>query len=164
MNTIIGLLSREKNPTMLIQKLDEAGLPEQRVKVIQQVGGVLQLLGIHPNQVMTSYVILGAGIGAAVYFTSALLAAWCECNLFGFDLLYGIEAFLGGVLAGSLIGGVIGGLVGLAKVEKDAHLYVQGVRIGGKVIAIQTENGETARLMRLLDEASLQGVKILDLT
>ncbi len=162
MSTVIGLISRGESPASLIDKLEMAGLPDEKIEVIHQVGGVQQLLGLHPNQVMANYVLLGAGVGVAVYFTAALLAAWCECNLIGFDLLYGVEAFLGGILAGAVVGGVMGGLIGLAKVEKDAHLYVQGVRIGGKMIAIQTENGETAGVMRLLDEASLQGVKILD--
>jgi len=152
MSSIIGLLRTDDDARRSIQKLKESGFPEDKIGIYTQESAIRKLLGCEPTYSVSRYVVWGASIGIAVYALFALFAGLCQCNLFQFGQGYGIATFLGGILAGAFVGGGLGCLVGAAEFEKDSHLYVQGARIGGRVIV---------NVKHILEQEKVSGVKVI---
>jgi hypothetical protein len=75
--------------------------------------------------------------------------------------VYGIFTVLGVLLAGAIVGGLLGCIVGVAEFEKDSHLYVQGARLGGRVIVVQASEEDAERVKRILEQENASGVKAL---
>jgi hypothetical protein len=63
-----------------------------------------------------------------------------------------------GALAGAAAGGATGGLLGALKDagvdEDDAHVYAEGVRRGGTLVAVKVEESERARVEQALNDES----------
>jgi hypothetical protein len=161
MRSIIALFRDEDEVARSTQKLKEAGLPDDKISVLTQGSAIRKLLGCEPTCVVTRYALWGASLGIAAYAISALLAGLCQCNLLHFGQAYGIGTFLGGILAGAFVGGGLGCMVGAAEFEKDSHLYVQGARMGGRVIVIQVSEEESDSVKLILQQEKASGVKTL---
>jgi len=161
MRSIIGLLKGESDVTRSTQRLKEAGLPEDRISVFTQENAIRKILGCEPTCVVSRYAVWGASIGIAVYALFALFAGLCQCNLLHFGQAFGFGTFLGGILAGTIVGGGLGALVGAAEFEQDSHLYVQGARMGGRVIVIQASEADADRVKLILEQEKALGVKAL---
>jgi hypothetical protein len=63
-----------------------------------------------------------------------------------------------GAVAGALAGGATGGLLGALKDagvdEDDANVYAEGVRRGGTIVAVRTDDTNAARVEQLLNDQS----------
>ena len=57
-----------------------------------------------------------------------------------------------GAGVGAASGGIIGSLVGAGVSETDAHVYAEGVRRGGTLVTVKTEDGQSATAERILDK------------
>lgn len=161
MNTIIGLLPSQSDPISEIEKLVDTGIPEEDVSVLTQEKAIREILGCDPICTIRYYAIWGALIGGAIYSVFGILAAWCECNLFGFDQANGLLTLMGGVLAGGFVGGVLGAIIGLGKSEENTHLYTQGARMGNRVIVLRTESGNVEKAKTMLSQLGCIGVRMI---
>jgi hypothetical protein len=161
MISVIGLFNEEGDAARSIQKLKDAGFSEDRISLITRENAIHKLLGCEPACVMRRYAAWGASIGIAIYATLGIFAGICQCNLLHLDPAYGIGTFLGGTLAGAFVGGALGCLVGAAEYEKDSHLYIQGARMGGRVIAIQADEEDAENVKLILEREKALGVKAL---
>lgn len=162
MDTLIGYLDPRLDPTSLLRRLEEAGTPRARVRLIRKEAAVRRLLDLDPVRALARATTLGALAGAGVYLAFALLAAWCQCRMFNLGLAYGVLAFAGGLLAGGLVGGVLGALLGFAQLEDRGHLFIQGIRAGGAVVVVRVDPHRVEDAGRALQAAGLQGVQILE--
>lgn len=161
MSSIIGLFRGEEDIKNLVQRLAETGHPDNRIDVFTEESAIRKLLGCEPTCVVTRYAVLGASLGIAVYALFGLFAGLCQCNLLHYGQVYGVGTFLGGILAGAFVGGVIGGIIGAAEYEEGSHLYVQGARLGGKVIVVQAGEEDVESLKLLMEQEKASGVKLL---
>lgn len=159
MVSVIGLFRGEDDVKRSTQRLKEAGLPEDRINIFTQENAILKLLGCEPGCTISKYAGWGAAIGIGIYAVFAVFAGLCQCNLFHFGQAYGLCTFLGGILAGAFVGGALGCLAGAAAFEQDSHLYVQGARMGGRVIAIQASEEEAESVKLILEQEKASGVK-----
>jgi len=160
MNSIIGLINRDMTVDPTLVQLKEAGIADERISVLSSPKAINSLIGCDPACVIVNYSVWGAAIGIGIYAVFGIAAALCQCVRMQFGIGYGIGAFIGAVLAGTLVGGVIGLLTGAAEAEKDTHLYLQGVRTGGKVISIQVPNEDVDRVKQILT-GNVLGVKVI---
>jgi len=55
-----------------------------------------------------------------------------------------------GAVAGGATGGLLGALKDAGHSDEDAHVYAEGVRRGGSLVSVRTEDGDTARVDALL--------------
>jgi hypothetical protein len=163
MRSIIGLILRESAVDTAVERLEEAGISEEQISILSNPKTINALLGCDPACVIKNYTVWGAVIGIGIYAIFGMAAAICQCNLMQYGQEYGIGAFLGAVLAGTFVGGIIGVLVGSGEAEKDTHLYVQGIRLGGKVISIQVLEGDVDHVKHILAMENVTGVKALQL-
>jgi hypothetical protein len=161
MRSIIGLFRSEAVVESTIGRLKEAGIAWDQISILSNPKTINALLGCDPACVIKNYTAWGVVIGIGIYAIFGAAAALCQCNLMQYGQVYGIGAFLGAVLAGTFVGGIIGVLVGVGVAEKDTHLYVQGVRLGGKVISIQVPEGDVDRVKHILTMENLTGVRAL---
>jgi hypothetical protein len=161
MKSVIGVVTHKEDVESVVQELREAGFAEDRISILNTQNAVRQILNCQPYCEVPRHAFLGTAIGMAAYATSAILASWCQCNLFGYERAYGTGTFLGGILAGAFIGGFLGIILGIAQSEGDSHLYVQGVRMGGKLISIEAREEEIESIKHILKQASALGVKAL---
>jgi hypothetical protein len=161
MKSVIGLFCRQVDITSTVYRLKGAGFAEEKITLLTQEKAIRRQLGCEPTCVVSRYAGWGASIGMVVYGIFALFAGLCQCNLFEFDKAIGIGTFLGGIVAGAFVGAGLGSMVGAAEYEKNSHLYVQGARIGGSVIVIQTRDEEGDSVMHILEQEKVSGVKAL---
>ncbi len=161
MKFIIGLFGREAAIEPIISQLKQVGISDERIDIISSPSTVNKLLGCDSACVIKNYTLLGAAIGIGIYAVFGLVASMCECSLLQFGQEYGVGAFIGSLLAGTLVGGVIGVLVGVGEADKDTHLYVQGIRLGGKVISVQVDDDDSERVKHILAMENVRGVKPL---
>lgn len=63
-----------------------------------------------------------------------------------------LAATLVGAGAGAAAGGLLGGLTGAGIDERDAHVYAEGVRRGGSLVTVRTDDTLAARVEDILDD------------
>jgi shikimate kinase len=161
MKKIIGLLPQYKDFETEMQALKKAGFNEAQVMTLSQEKAISQTLNCDPACITTKYMAWGAFLVGTFYTIAAVLAGWCECNLFGYGREIAIEILLAGILVGGFIGAVLGLFVGLANSEADTHLYIQGARTGGQVIVVETDPGDIEKAIRILKQQGLLGVRAI---
>jgi hypothetical protein len=161
MKPIIGLFRREDETSFSVNRLREAGYAEDKVGILTQESTIRELLGCEPTCVVSRYAAWGISLGIVIYAIFGMVAGWCQCNLLGFGQVYGIFTILAVLLAGAIIGAILGSIVGIAEFEKNSHLYVQGARLGGRVIVVQASDEDAERVKRILEQANASGVKAL---
>ncbi|RYG23785.1 DUF1269 domain-containing protein, partial [bacterium] len=62
-----------------------------------------------------------------------------------------IAGLLTGAAAGAATGGILGGLIGLGIPKEHAETYAEGVRRGGTLVTVTTDESEVQRVKDLLD-------------
>jgi hypothetical protein len=147
----------------VVERLKEAGIAGERISIISSPKTINALLGCDPGCIIRNYSTWGIVVGIVVYAIFGAAAALCQCNIMQYGQEYGLGAFLGAVLAGAFVGGFIGILVGAGDAEMNTHLYLQGIRQGGKVIAIRALEDDTEFLKHTLALEDVTGVKALQL-
>ena len=161
MSTVIGLFPCNQEESYQVGQLEEAGFTKDNIRVVTNDSAILKLFSCEPNRVVAKYAVCGALLGIVIYGIFALVAGWCECNLFQFIRIIAFDILLVGTLFGALIGGVMGGITGMAEYEKDTHLYTQGVRLGNRVFVIQTDSGDVERAKTSLRRVGCTGVRVI---
>jgi branched-subunit amino acid ABC-type transport system permease component len=161
MISVIGLAKNKPAADEVVERLLETGVPGERIRILSNTGSIDRLVGCDRGCTVQIYTYWGIAIGAAIYAVAGILAAQCLCINMHYGQAIGFTAFAGALLAGALIGGLIGAVIGVAEAEEKTHLYTQGIRLGGCVIAVQTEPLDSTRVQHLLTEARLSGVKAL---
>jgi hypothetical protein len=58
---------------------------------------------------------------------------------------------LAGAAGGSLVGGLLGALTNYGVDERDAHVYSEGVRRGGTLVTVQTDDARLAQAELILN-------------
>jgi hypothetical protein len=161
MNSIIGLVNRDMTVDPTLVQLKEAGIADERISVLSSPKSINRLIGCDSACVIKNYSVWGAAIGIGIYAIFGVAAALCQCVRMQYGIGYGVGAFIGAVLAGTLVGAGLGVLAGAAEAEKDTHLYLQGVRLGGMVISIQVPDDEIEHVKQILVTENVMGVKVL---
>jgi hypothetical protein len=161
MAAVIGLFRNEVDVSAAIQKLNQAGFPQESIEIQTNPSLIKGLLGCKATKTVTKYAAWGALFGIAVYLIFTLVAGWCECTIFGFGRNLAFIIVLAGLLIGTIIGALMGCLVGVDQYEKDTHLYVQGMRQGGRLIIVQASEADAKRVQSLLEQERISGVRTL---
>jgi len=101
----------------------------------------------------------GAGTGAAVGGTAlgivGLLAGIGTLAIPGIGPLVAagwLVTALTGAAAGAAAGGLIGALTGAGVSHEEAHVYGEGVRRGGSLVTVRTDDADVAAVNLILDE------------
>lgn len=159
MKTVIGLIAHGIDSAQPVQKLAQTGFLGDRVSIVGGEKAVREILGCEPACLVARYAAWGGAIGAAIYGVFAVFAALCQCNLLQYGQAYGVGTFVGGILAGAFVGAVLGAMAGAAEYEKDSQFYIQGIRLGDQVIAVQAGEDEIENVKLILKQAKVSGIR-----
>lgn len=160
MKTIIGLFSNKEDVQSSIRQLKETGVDEERISVFTRNQVIRKFLDSGESHVVLKYIGWGVLFGIAIYGSFGLTASLCGCTLFGYSLASGIGTLLSYIAIGTVFGAIMGSFVGVGELEKDTHLYTQGVSLGGALIVVQVSDDLASGVMNTLRQARAVGAKI----
>jgi hypothetical protein len=161
MSTVIALFPPGRDVNHEILLLKDGGVAEDNLRLLTRDSAIRKLLGCDPTCVVTKYARRGALLVGVIYVIAALVASWCECNIFNYSEVFAINIIFAAILVGGFIGAIMGSLVGIAEFEKDSHLYTQGARRGGKVLVLQVPGVDVEKAMEILRRGDSTGVRLL---
>jgi hypothetical protein len=96
---------------------------------------------------------IGATLGTLVGGGAGLAAALGAIAIPGIGPIVAagaLVATLTGAGAGALAGGILGGLTGAGVSEKDAPVYAEGIRRGGSLVTVRTDDTRAAEVESIL--------------
>jgi hypothetical protein len=103
--------------------------------------------------------LIGAAIGATAGTAGTLIGSLALLAVPGVGATVGAGWLLGLMAAGAAIGGAGGGLLGaLASAgvsEADTHVYAEGVRRGGSLVAARVSPADTGRVESVMDRGAV---------
>jgi hypothetical protein len=153
MTHVIGLFSRDLDYNRSFNALRAAGLNPEKLGLVTREQLVGDVLGCGSARIVTIYAGAGGLLGLSIYGISALLASWCQCNLFQFSQMVQIGTLIGGILAGVFVGGSLGIFFGISKLEAVTTIYFEGKRKDGKVLNVKAKNKQADQIKDVLQRA-----------
>jgi len=160
MKTVIGLLPRSEDAASTINNITKVGFAEDEVRVLTNPHAVWEHLGSDQHHLVAKYAGWGALIGIAIYGPFGLAASTCECMFFSYSLAVGIGILFAFIVAGVALGAFIGSFVGAGELGNITHLYTEGVRRGGALMVVRTNDELVSKAVNILRQESVFGVKI----
>lgn len=151
MRMIVGLFDRFADAAGAVRALEGSGVERARISLVASRSQVTTL-GDTPDGATDAAdgAVTGAVVGGLTGLVTGLAAF----------AIPGVGPFLGtGVLAASfagagigvVAGGVIGALTDAGVSEPEAHVYAEGIRRGGTLVAVSAAEGEVHRVTEILD-------------
>ncbi len=166
MKTIVRLYDDVSLARDTVQDLTDAGFDQEKITLMaydpygDYAGYVDQTAG--GTQDVGQEAAVGAGIGALIGGIGGLLLGMGALTLTGIGPILAagpIAAALLGAGTGATVGGLIGLLMEGDVDEESAGLYAEGVRRGGTLVIVQTDDQDQKRAERILDERGAVNLK-----
>ena len=164
MRTITGLYDSYEDAREAVKALENAGVPSDHISIISNMDGKEDIEGQGNNAAEGAGT--GAGIGAVAGGAGGLLTGLGMMAIPGVGPVVAagwLAATAVGAVAGAVAGGAVGGIVGAmiesGVKEEDAHVYAEGVRRGGAVVAAKVKEDKVAA-----SQAILRRSRSVDLT
>ncbi len=164
MKTITGLYDSYDDARAAVKALEDAGLSSDDISIVYYKDGKEEFEGQGNNAAEGAGV--GAGLGAVAGGAGGLLTGLGIMAIPGVGPVVAagwLAATAAGAVAGAAAGGAAGGLIGAmvesGVSEEDAHVYAEGIRRGGAVVAAKVDNESVP-----VAESVLAGPRAVDLT
>lgn len=156
MRTVTGLYDSYDDARAAVKALEDAGVPSDHISIVSNKDGRQDVEGQGNNAAEGAGT--GAGIGAVAGGAGGLLAGLGIMAIPGVGPVVAagwLAATAAGAVAGAVVGGAAGGIVGAMMEsgvsERDAHLYAEGVRRGGAVVAAKVEDNQVTTSQAILN-------------
>jgi uncharacterized membrane protein len=172
--TVVGLFRTPEDADQAVQSLKSQGLNDSQISVMvrEETLPKGRFEAISKAEEVTFGQIAGATAGATVGIFAGVLLGLTALAVPGVGPILSAGTFatlLGSAVAGSGVGAVAGGLLvgGLAKMglsEEQAHLYAEGVKRGGLLLAVHTDEAHLEQVERSLREANAADMNVLQAT
>lgn len=158
--TAAALYQRFKEAEKVMQALIDAGFEQDEISLITNDEEVMShFYGNIEYEEVGESVSQAAKMGGTLGGVGTLLAIQFIPGMGAVAALGALVAAFGGAAIGSVAGGIVGGLVNLNIPQEQAAHYVDGVRLGGTLITVQTDEArveEAAGIMRAYDLADVE--------
>jgi hypothetical protein len=172
MKTVIGLYDRREDARDTIQDLVDAGFSRDRISLatqsergdeidLQRSDRVREYDADKETERDRSYgtesgegAAIGGTVGAIMGGIGGLLIGLGTIVIPGLGVIAAagpLAGLLAGALAGGVAGGIVGALVGLGIPEEEARVYAEGVRRGGTLVVLQTEDNRVDEAQRIME-------------
>jgi hypothetical protein len=157
MNTVIGLFDYYSNADKAVQALKDYGVDGSRISVVARDNDTLSQEGSAAATGATA----GAATGAATGGLLGLMAGLSALIIPGIGpviatgtLASAIATTLGmtaiGAGVGAATGGLLGALVDLGFPHEEAEFYAEGVKRGGILVSVQTDEQNAEQIGEIL--------------
>jgi len=157
--TIARLYDSHTEATEVVRALEAAGVPHDDISIVanDRGNGRDRDRDSHAGEGAAT----GAAAGAAIGGGAGLLAGIGSLAIPGIGPVVAagwLVATLAGVAAGGAAGAAAGGLIGsLTKEgvpEREAHVYAEGVRRGGSLVTVRTDDARAATVERIVNSGN----------
>jgi len=163
---IVALYDDLSTAQQVVSELRNMGIPSADISLVAldaagEYGKYLSKTTTKTNDSTADGVDKGAGVGALVGGLGGLLVGLGALAIPGIGpvlaagpLATAVAAIVGagvGAAAGGAVGGILGGLIDLGIPEETAHYYAEGVRRGGTLVTVRTNDADTDRAHDLMD-------------
>ncbi len=149
--TVVGLIENPTEAQVVMQELVDCGIERSDIGLMASDSGSAKDEGAagtaEGGDEMAEGALKGAGTGAALGGVAGLLAGAAALAIPGFGPIIAagpIASALAGAGIGAVAGGGIGALIKQGVPEEDAKYYAEGVRRGGTLVTVRTENEDMA--------------------
>jgi hypothetical protein len=169
--TVVGLFNRAEDADRAIQSLKQSGIEETQISLLtrEQTTPDIKNEYLSTQEEVTFGRLAGAATGATVGVFAGALIGLSAVAIPGVGPILSAGALatvLGSAVAGSGVGALAGGLLvgSLARLglpEEEAHLYAEGVKRGGVLVAVQTDDAHVQEAEHLLSEANAVDMNVL---
>ncbi len=149
MRTVTRLYDNHADAVQVVQDLEAAGIPHSAISIVannhgNRYGPVVAEGGKATGTGATAGGIVGGGVGLlagigllAIPGVGPVVAAgWLVATLAGAGV---------GAAAGAATGGLLGSLTHAGIPENEAHVYAEGIRRGGSLVTVRSEDPDAAR-------------------
>jgi hypothetical protein len=154
-STVVGLFDDRDDAHNAVQDLMAAGFSRDKISLVAtDPSGEYQKYSVDAEGNL-------AGEGAAAGLTSGAVVGGLLGLLIGAGAIFfppagvlvagPIAGLITGAAAGAATGGILGALIGLGIPKEHAETYAEGVRRGGTLITVTTDESEVQRVKDLLD-------------
>jgi uncharacterized protein (TIGR02271 family) len=148
--TVIGLFDRMDEARQVVQELIDHGFQGDDISFVSRQDGEYVT---QRGDERTSGAAVGAGAAASLGGVGGLLVGLGALAIPGIGPVIAAGP-LATVLAGAGIGGAAGGIIGaltdLGVPEEEAHYYAEGVRRGGILVAVDTDDHGADRAAEIM--------------
>ena len=156
--TVIGLYDNYAEAQSAYQDLAQSGFDRRNISIV--ASDIVR----HPAAVSTelpeggagsdSDVAAGAGAGALAGGITGLIIGLAALAVPGVGPVLAIgplAGLIGGAAVGLVVGGILGALIDVGVPKQYAEYYAEGVRRGGTLVTVQTDETQSERAMDILD-------------
>ncbi|UIY45793.1 hypothetical protein [Methylobacterium radiotolerans] len=162
--TVTALFDRYDDASAAVVKLEAGGIPNGDISIVSnnegdRHAGLVGREGEHVSADTKDKAKDGTGTGATlgtvVGGAAGLLAGLGLIAIPGVGPVVAagwLVATLTGAGVGAAAGGLVGGLTGAGVSEKDAHAYGEGVRRGGTLVTVRTDEARGPMVMDILEQ------------
>jgi hypothetical protein len=162
MSQVVGLFWQGSDAEHSIKNLKREGFSRESIAVINTNQAIRELFDCcQPLRIVGKYAGWGALFGVLTYAIFALVAGWCECAILAYGREFALRTLLAGILVGTIVGGLMGVFIGWAEADKEVQFYLQGMRLGGRVLAVQTRDADIERARDILNQENADGVRVI---
>ncbi|MBV9826889.1 MAG: hypothetical protein JO001_14610 [Alphaproteobacteria bacterium] len=155
MTTVTGLYDTYAAAKTAVDALEDAGIPSSAISVIANNGDGSIVDKNHSNA--GSDAGTGAEIGAVVGGAGGLLTGLGLMAIPGVGpvvaagwLVATAVGAVGGAAVGAAAGGIVGSMTTAGIDEREAHIYAEGVRRGGTLVAARVEGDDALKARDIL--------------
>jgi stress response protein YsnF len=156
--TVVALYESFSAARRAVEELKAAGIPDSSISIAAHDRDERYARELGVEQRHDSKADDGAGTGATAGAVigggAGLLAGLGMLAIPGIGPIVAagpLVAALTGAGVGAATGGIVGGLVGLGIPEDHANRYAEGVRRGGALVTVTTDENDAARVESVLD-------------
>jgi uncharacterized protein (TIGR02271 family) len=161
--TVVGFFNDMSYTDSVVQDLEKAGIRRDQISVVAGDSGEKYKDYASGPGTVGSETASGAGTGAAIGGGLGLIAGLAALAIPGFGPVIAvgpIAAALTGAGVGAAAGGVIGGLTHMGISHEDAQYYAEGIRRGGVVVSVETEDDTMAnRAADIMDDHGAEDIE-----
>ena len=173
--TITRLYDNHASAVEAVQQLEAAGIPHSEISLVSNdaegrhgaltspgtgtstgtsTGTATGLTSGDPEEGAATGAGTGASFGTVLGGGAGLLAGIGALAIPGIGPIVAagwLVAALTGAGVGAAAGGLVGSLTGAGVSEADAHLHAEGVRRGGTLVTVRSDETQSARINTILD-------------
>jgi hypothetical protein len=153
--TLTALYDRYDDAVAAVTKLEAAGVPHTDISLVSNKSDTATDGDGHAAEHAPTGAGAGATIGTVLGGGAGLLAGLGLMAIPGVGPVVAagwLVATLTGAGIGAAAGGLAGSLAGAGVSERDAHVYSEGVRRGGSLLTVRTDEARSSAVERILEE------------
>jgi len=154
-NTVVGLFDNFNDAQSAVQDLVNSGIPREDIGITaNDARGEYANVGKAETGHTGGAAAAGAGIGAVLGGIGGILVGIGALAIPGIGPILAagpIAAALVGAGVGAAVGGLIGALTQMGVPEEEAHVYAEGVRRGGTLVTVTTDDATVDTVSGILN-------------